>query len=98
GDAGARAVLAELGWWVALGLANLANVFDPDAFVLGGGLVEAGELLLGPVRAAFSELLTGASYRPEVAIVPATLGEHAGAIGAACLFDDVREIGSASRL
>jgi glucokinase len=98
GDAEARAVLAELGWWVALGLANLANVFDPQAFVLGGGLVEAGELLFGPVRAAFAELLTGASYRPPVAIVPATLGEHAGAIGAACLFDDMGETRSARAL
>jgi glucokinase len=98
GDAGAQAVLAELGWWVAQGLANLANVFDPQAFVLGGGLVEAGELLLDPVRAAFTGLLTGASYRPPVAIVPATLGEHAGAIGAACLFDDMRDIGSVRAL
>ena len=98
GDAGAQAVMAELGWWVAQGLANLANVFDPEAFVLGGGLAEAGELLLDPVRAAFTGLLTGASYRPPVAIVPATLGEHAGAIGAACLFDTMGEIGSARAL
>ena len=92
GDAEAQAVLVDFAWWVALGLANLANVLDPQAFVLGGGLIEAGELLLAPVRTAFAELLTGAAYRPEVAIVPATLGEHAGAIGAACLFDVVREI------
>ena len=98
GDPDARAVLAELGWWVALGLANLANVFDPAAFILGGGLVEAGELLLGPVRAAFTELLTAETYRPDVVIVPATLGEHAGAIGAASLFDDLRETGSARAL
>ena len=92
GDAEAQAVLVDFAWWVALGLANLANIFDPQAFVLGGGLVEVGELLLGPVRAAFAGLLTGAAHRPDVAIVPATLGEHAGAIGAACLFDVVREI------
>jgi glucokinase len=60
--------------------------------VLGGGLVEAGELLLGPVRTAFAQLLTGASHRPAIAIMPATLGEHAGAIGAGCLFDIGREI------
>jgi len=93
GDRGAQDVLTELGWWVAQGLANLANVFDPEAFVLGGGLVEAGDLLLNPVRAAFAELLTGAAYRPPVDILPATLGEHAGAIGAACLFEIPREIG-----
>lgn len=92
GDVEAHAVLAELGWWLALGLANLANVFDPRAFVLAGGLIEAGELLLSPVRTAFAGLLTGASHRPGIAILPATLGEHAGAIGAACLFDIQREI------
>jgi len=93
GDAEARAVLADLGWWVGLGLANLANAFDPQAFVLGGGLIEAGDVLLDPVRTAFAALLTGGPYRPPIDIVPATLGEHAGAIGAACLFDIVREIG-----
>lgn len=93
GDAGARAILAELGWWVALGLVNLANIFDNQAFVLGGGLIEAGDLLIDPVRAAFANLLTGAAYRPAVDILPATLGEHAGAIGAACLFEIPREIG-----
>jgi glucokinase len=92
GDAEAAAVLVDFGWWVALGLANLANIFDPQAFVLGGGLVEAGELLLSPVRAAFGDLVTGSGHRPAVAIVPATLGDHAGAIGAASLFDIPREI------
>lgn len=89
GDAEAQAVMAQLGWWVALGLANLANAFDPQAFVLGGGLIEAGKLLLDPVRIAFAGLLTGAAHRPPIDIVPATLGGHAGAIGAACLFDAV---------
>lgn len=92
GDAEARAMLAELGWWVALGLVNLTQAFDPRAFVVGGGLVEAGELLLRPVRVAFDELLGGKAYRPAIDIVSAALGEHAGAIGAACLFDVVREI------
>jgi glucokinase len=93
GDAEAAAVLVEFGWWVALGLANLANVFDPQAFVLGGGLIGVGELLLDPVRAAFAGLVTGGAHRPPVAIVPATLGERAGAIGAASLFEVSREIG-----
>jgi glucokinase len=87
GDAEARAVLVELARWVALGLVNLTNAFDPRAFVLGGGLIEAGELLLGPVRTAFVSLLSSASHRPPIDIVAATLGEHAGAIGAASLFD-----------
>lgn len=87
GDGEALAVVEQFGWWVALGLANLANVFDPQAFVLGGGLIEMGELLLAPVRAAFDDVVLAHAHRPPVAIVPATLGEHAGAIGAASLFD-----------
>jgi glucokinase len=53
--------------------------------VLGGGLIEAGELLMAPTRTAFAELLEGAEHRPPVEIVPAQLGERAGAIGAAAL-------------
>ena len=60
----ARAVIEELGWWVGLGLANLAAVLDPECFVLGGGLVEAGELLLDAARRAFAELVEGADGRP----------------------------------
>lgn len=87
GDRAALTMVGDFGRWVALGLANLADVFDPQAFVLGGGLVKAGELLLGPVRSAFAELLTGRRFRPDIAIMAATLGERAGAIGAASLFD-----------
>ncbi len=83
GEPGALSVMEELGWWVALGLANLTAVLDPARIVLGGGLVEAGEILLGPTRRAFSDLVEGASARPEVGIVAAALGERAGAVGAA---------------
>ena len=85
GDAGARAVLEELGWWLALGLANLANILDPSVFVLGGGLVDALDLVIEPVRAAFDELVEGRQGRPEVMISLASLGERAGAVGAGLL-------------
>ncbi|MGQ0617036.1 MAG: ROK family protein [Acidimicrobiia bacterium] len=85
GDQDALAVLRQLGWWVALGLANLVNVLDPEVVVVGGGLVAAGEMLLGPVRSSFAELVLGPSHRPLTRIVPAALGSEAGAIGAALL-------------
>ncbi|HEX3946977.1 MAG TPA: ROK family protein, partial [Acidimicrobiales bacterium] len=59
GDPGAVAVMEELGWWVALGLANLVAVVDPERIVLGGGLVEAGDILLAPTRRAFAGLVEG---------------------------------------
>jgi glucokinase len=85
GDPHAGSVMERFAWWVALGLANLTAVFDPEKIVLGGGLVAAGEVLLAPVREAFVTLVEGGEHRPEVAIVAATLGERAGAIGAALL-------------
>jgi len=85
GDPEAIEIMDRFAGWVALGLADLANIFDPQVLVLGGGLVTAGEALLAPVRRAFRELLAGAEWRPEVKIVTAELGAHAGAIGAADL-------------
>jgi glucokinase len=83
GDEGALGVLEELGWWVALGLANLVTMVDPERCVLGGGLAEAGELLLEPTRRAFEALVEGGSVRPRIDIAGAALGERAGAVGAA---------------
>lgn len=85
GDKGATDVLAEFGWWVALGIANLVNVLDSEMVVIGGGLVEAGSLVLDPIVAAFPDLVFGSHARPLVPIVKAQLGERAGAIGAALL-------------
>lgn len=83
GEPGAVQVMEELGWWVALGLANLTAVLDPNRIVLGGGLTAAGERLLEPTRRAYAELVEGARFRPAVDIVPAVFGERAGAVGAA---------------
>jgi glucokinase len=83
GDEGALAVLADFGWWLALGLANLAAALDPAAFVLGGGLAEHLGLVLGPARDAFDLLLVDRAYRPAIDIRLAELGERAGAVGAA---------------
>ncbi len=83
GDADARQVVEEVGWWVGFGLANLACVLDPECFVLGGGLVGVGDLLLQATRRAYADLVEGGLTRPETVIVPAVLGERAGAVGAA---------------
>jgi glucokinase len=85
GDAQAVAVMDRFAWWLAVGLANLATVLDPEVIVIGGGMVEAGPVLLEPARRAFSALLEGGPHRPPVPLVAASLGERAGAIGAALL-------------
>lgn len=85
GDEEALAVIRRFAWWVALGVANLVNILDSEIVVIGGGLAEAGDLLLDPIRAAYGELVMGAGHRELVPIVPAMLGERAGAWGAALL-------------
>ncbi len=83
GDATARELLADIGEWLGVGLANLAAAFDPGLFVIGGGVSAADEMLIGPARDAFRRQLPGRGYRPEARIVRAVLGSDAGLIGAA---------------
>jgi glucokinase len=85
GDGFAIAQLAEVGQWIGLGVASLAAVLDPTVVVIGGGVSEAGDLLLNPIRAAFRGELTGRGHRPELEIRQATLGNTAGLLGAADL-------------
>ncbi len=83
GDPAAQQVIRDVGSWVGFGLANLACVTDPECFVLGGGLVQTGDLLFEAARSAFAAQVEGAGRRPPIAIVPAAFGERAGAVGAA---------------
>lgn len=85
GDRESLAVLEEVGWWLALGLSNLAAVLDPACFVLGGGLAEASAELLPATRRHLTGLLEAGELRPVIPVVPAVLGNRAGAIGAALL-------------
>jgi len=70
---------------LALGLGNLANALDPALIVIGGGLVRAGTVLMGPARRAFVDMVEGHDTRRGLRLEAAALGEEAGAIGAALL-------------
>ncbi len=85
GDDLAVAAFAEVGRWLGRGLADLASILDPGVFVVGGGVADAGELLLGPARASFAANLSGRGHRPLADVRPATLGNAAGIVGAADL-------------
>ncbi len=85
GDETAKALFARLGRWLGVGIASLANIFELDAVVVGGGLVETGELLLAPARAAAREFAYAPSARGIAPVVAATFGADAGKIGAALL-------------
>ncbi len=83
GDPDALMLLAEWADSVAVGLANLTNIIDPDCFVLGGGLADIADLWLEGVRRRYRAHLDGADFRPRVEIRLAQLGSQAGAKGAA---------------
>ena len=85
GDACAIELFEDVGRWLGIGLANLAAALDPGIFVIGGGVSDAGELLLRPARLSFRRTLTGRGFRPEPRIVAAALGPEAGLVGAADL-------------
>lgn len=85
GDPAALDCFEEIGAWLGQGLADLAAVLDPGAFVIGGGVADAGELLLVPARRVFAERLTGTKVRPHPDIRVAELGNEAGLVGAADL-------------
>ena len=85
GDPAALRCFQIVGGWLGQGLADLAAILDPACFVIGGGVSEAGDLLLDPARAAFERALTGRGYRPFAEIKVAQLGEDAGIVGAADL-------------
>ncbi|WP_220483810.1 ROK family glucokinase [Microlunatus kandeliicorticis] len=85
GESLAAELLGDVGHWLGLGIANLVAALDPELVVVGGGVSEAGELLLGPARQAFDRTLTGRGFRPSARIVEARFRNDAGLIGAADL-------------
>jgi glucokinase len=85
GDPAAVDCFEEIGRWLGQGMADIAALLDPGRYVIGGGVAEAGELLLGIGRETYAAVLTGRGYRPLADVVPARLGPQAGLIGAADL-------------
>jgi glucokinase len=85
GDPFAIGRLGELGHWLGTGIASLVTVLDPAVVAIGGGVSEADDLLLEPLRETFGTHLPGREHRPLAEIRRATLGNAAGMIGAADL-------------
>ena len=74
GDPEALAVVETFAEWVALGLANLVTVLDSELVVIGGGLVEVGELLMEPVRQSFARQVMAPEVRRDVRVEAAQQG------------------------
>jgi glucokinase len=85
GDALSIDLLAEVAAWLGEGIASLAAVLDPGVVAIGGGVAEAGDLVMTPLRTAFDTCLPATDNRPHLEIRLATLGNDATMIGAADL-------------
>jgi glucokinase len=85
GDPVALAAFDSLARWLGQGIADVTALLDPACFVIGGGVSEAGDLLLGATRRAFMSALSGRDSRPIPDLRLAALGNKAGLVGAADL-------------
>ena len=85
GDPVALAAFDFVSRWLGQGMADIAAILDPECFVIGGGVSEAGDILLNSTVRAFSESVTGKEHRTLPKCVVAKLGNTAGLVGAADL-------------
>jgi glucokinase len=90
-DPTARNLFDQLGYWLGIGIASLVTLLEPEIVVIGGGLVKAADLLLPPTRKSFECFVFARTHRELPSIVPASLGIHAGLIGAATLALDTNQ-------
>lgn len=81
GDSVALAAFTTTGQWLGAGIATLSVLLDPSCVVIGGGVIEAGEILLAPTREALERTMPFAGRHPYPQIVAAELGDEAGLVG-----------------
>jgi len=85
GDTFARFVLAEAGTYMGIGIANVAQILNPERVVLGTIAVKAGDLVLEPLRQAL-QVHAWNRVREVLQVVPAELGDRAQDLAAVCLW------------
>jgi glucokinase len=83
GDERAREAIRRAAAYIGIAIANLTIFITPERVVVGGGVAQAGELLLDPLRAEVERRAGRVAPLHAIEIVPATLGADAGAVGAA---------------
>ncbi len=85
GDALGLEIITQAGRYLGIAIASLMVLFNPDKFVLGGGVTDAGDLLLKPMHAAIQKYAMNKLYWENTPIVMAKLDKDVGLIGAASL-------------
>lgn len=81
GDPVAMAAFNTTSQWLGAGIATLSVLLDPACVVIGGGVIEAGEILLAPTREALERNMPFAGKHPYPQLFAAELGNEAGLIG-----------------
>lgn len=87
GDKVAQRIFKKMGEYLGIGLASVVNLLNPERVIIGGGVADAGEIFLEPVRRTLKERameIAGGA----VEVVPAQLGNTAGVIGASLLIEN----------
>lgn len=84
GDPAAQGLIGDAGRSIGVAVANLCNLLNPEAVVVGGDLSGAGEILLGPLRYAVRRNAIPSAIAG-LEIVPGVLGERAELLGALAL-------------
>jgi glucokinase len=84
GDAAARTVLSEASRWLGMGLASLLHILSPERLLIGGGVADAGELILDPLHRALLDYGMPFLTR-NLSFAPAALTTDAGILGAAAV-------------
>lgn len=85
GDVVALAAFDTTAQWLGAGIASLSVLLDPACVIIGGGVIDAGEILLAPTRAAVERYMPFAGKHPTPRIIAAQLGNEAGLVGVADL-------------
>ena len=85
GDKVAIDAFHQCGTWLGVSIADMVQILDPQLIVVGGGVIDAGELLLGPTMASYNEQIAQRGRLPIADVRPAVLGNTAGIVGAADL-------------
>jgi len=86
GDVVAIETLQEIGHYVGLGVANCINIFNPEIVVIGGGIAQAGDLLMAPIIRS-AKVNSVVTLFATCRIVLGGLGDNAGIMGAAALIE-----------
>jgi glucokinase len=81
----ALAAINTTGQWLGAGIASLAVLLDPECIVIGGGVIDAGEILLAPTRESLERTMPFAGKHPYPELIAAELGNDAGLVGVADL-------------